>query len=58
MDLTTSFKSLSIDIDDVQRRLPQHDFEPPNNPNSDSMAMVLVVAVNFWMFLEQFNSIP
>jgi len=34
MDLTTSLKSLAINIDDVQR------------------------CCSFWMFLEQFNSIP
>jgi hypothetical protein len=45
MDLTT-LKSLSINMDDVQRRLAQHDFEPPNNPNSDSMAKIQVVAVS------------
>jgi hypothetical protein len=45
MDLTT-LKSLSINMDDVQRRLAQHDFEPPNNPHSDSMAKIQVVAVS------------
>ena len=37
MDLTTSLKSLSINIDDFQRRLAQHDFEPLNNPNSSTL---------------------
>jgi hypothetical protein len=46
MDLTTSLKSLSINIDDVQRRLNIYDFEPTNNLNSDSMAKILGVAVS------------
>jgi hypothetical protein len=51
MDLTT-LKSLSINMDDVQRRLAQHDFEPPNNPRLKLFFILKYIKMIFFLFLK------